>query len=80
MILGSIVAFLIDRKFLHAALTAGIAVVLSLFGVIHAPTSVGLLPNPGMTIGYALVTLLFLGYHFGLFDKLSKKGGETTHA
>ncbi|MEY3610008.1 MAG: hypothetical protein RLZZ264_529 [Bacillota bacterium] len=80
MILGSIVAFLIDRKFLHAALTAGIAVVLSLFGVIHAPSSVGLLPNPGMTIGYALVALLFLGYHFGLFDKLSKKGGETTHA
>jgi hypothetical protein len=80
MILGSMVAFLIDHKFMRAAITSGIAVILTFFGVIHAPSSVGILPNPGMTIGYALVGLLFLGYHFGLFDKLGKKGGETTHA
>jgi adenine/guanine/hypoxanthine permease len=80
MILGSIVVFVIDRKFLKATIASAIAVVLSFFGVIHSTTSVGILPNPGMTIGYALVALLFLGYHFGLFDKLNKKGGETTHA
>jgi adenine/guanine/hypoxanthine permease len=80
MILGSIVVFIIDKKFLNAAIAAFIAVVLTAFGVIHSPGSVGLLPNPGMTIGYAMVTLLFLGYHFGLIDKLTKKGGKTTHA
>lgn len=80
MILGSITAFIIDKKFMNAAITSGIAVVLSGFGVIHSTTSVGLLPNPGMTIGYALVTLVLLGYHFGLFDKLTRKGGSTNHA
>jgi AGZA family xanthine/uracil permease-like MFS transporter len=80
MILGSIVAFIIDRKFLRASITALVAVVLTFFGVIHSPTSVSILPNAGMTIGYALVALLLLGYHVGLFDKLSKKGGATNHA
>jgi AGZA family xanthine/uracil permease-like MFS transporter len=80
MILGSIVAFIIDRKFLRASITSLVAVVLTFFGVIHSPTSVSILPNAGMTIGYALVALLLLGYHFGLFDKLSKKGGATNHA
>ncbi len=79
MILGSIVAFSIDKKFLSAAITSLVAVVLTFFGVIHAPGSVGLLPNPGMTIGYALVALIMISYHFGWFEKL-KKGGEQTHA
>lgn len=80
MILGSLVVFVIDRKYLRAAITSLIAVVLTFFGVIHSPTSVGILPNPGMTIGYALVALLFLGYHFGLFEKLIKKGGANKNA
>ena len=77
MILGSIVAFVIDRKFLSAAIAALVAVVLTFFGVIHSPTSVGILPNPGMTIGYTLVAILMLAYHYGLLDKPNKKGGET---
>jgi AGZA family xanthine/uracil permease-like MFS transporter len=77
MIFGSIVAFVIDRKFLSAAIAALVAVVLTFFGVIHSPTSVGILPNPGMTIGYTLVAILMLAYHYGLLDKPNKKGGET---
>jgi AGZA family xanthine/uracil permease-like MFS transporter len=80
MILGSIAAFIIDKKFMHAAITSLIAAILTVFGVIHSTTSVGLLPNPGMTIGYVLVGILLLGYHVGLFDKLTKKGGNPNHA
>jgi len=63
MILGSIVVYIIDRKFLYATIAALIAVLLSFFGVIHSPTSVGFLPNAGMTLGYIIMALVFLAYH-----------------
>ncbi|MDY0075425.1 MAG: hypothetical protein RBR75_06095 [Acholeplasmataceae bacterium] len=61
MVLAAIAVFVIDRKFIHAAVTASIGAILTFFGIIHSPT-VGLNENLGMTIGYLIVAVIFLGY------------------
>ena len=61
MILGSITVFIIDHKFLHAAITSLIAAVLTFFGIIHGVISIN--ANGEMTIGYVLISLIFIGYY-----------------
>ncbi len=61
MILGSIAVYIIDHKFVHATITSGIAAVLTFFGIIHAG-QVGINQNLGMTIGYVLIAIIFMGY------------------
>jgi len=73
MVLAAIAVFVIDRKFFLAAATAGIGAILTFFGIIHSPT-VGLNENLGMTIGYLIVTLIFVGYYL-----VDRKKGEQTH-
>jgi len=63
VILASITVFIIDRKFLKAALVCGIAAVLSFFGVIHA-NQLAINANLGMFIGYIAAGLIFVGYYF----------------
>ncbi len=55
ILLGAIACFVIDRRMYAAALTSGIAAVLSFFGLINA-VAVSVNASPGVTIGY-----LFLG-------------------
>jgi adenine/guanine/hypoxanthine permease len=62
MILGSIAVYIIDHKFIHAAFTTIIAAVLTFFGIIHSGV-VAVNANFEMTIGYLLITTLFIGYY-----------------
>ncbi len=62
MILGSIAVYIIDHKFVHAALTTVIAAILTFFGIIHSGV-VGINANLEMTIGYLLITMIFVGYY-----------------
>ncbi len=61
LFLGAIVAFIIDKKLIHAAAFAGVAAVLSFVGLIHAP-KVGWNADGPVALGYlgmAVVLLLF---------------------
>lgn len=62
MILGSIAVYIIDHKFIHAAFTTIIAAILTFFGIIHSGV-VTVNANLEMTIGYLLITTLFIGYY-----------------
>jgi AGZA family xanthine/uracil permease-like MFS transporter len=62
MILGSIAVYIIDHKFVHAAFTTIIAAILTFFGIIHSGV-VTVNANLEMTIGYLLITTLFIGYY-----------------
>ena len=62
MILGSIAVYIIDHKFVHAAFTTIIAAILTFFGIIHSGV-VTVNANLEMTIGYLLITILFVGYY-----------------
>ena len=63
MLLGSLVVHVIDKRFIPAAVTALIGSILTFFGLIHS-TAGALNANQDMAIGYALVALVFTGYHF----------------
>jgi AGZA family xanthine/uracil permease-like MFS transporter len=61
LFLGAIVAFIIDKKFIHAAAFALVSAVLSFVGLIHAP-KVGWNADGKVALGYlgmAVVLLLF---------------------
>lgn len=70
IMLGTIAVFIIDHKFSKAAITALVAAALTFFGIIHQET-LAFNANINMTIGYALMALIFLGYHI----VQTKKGG-----
>jgi AGZA family xanthine/uracil permease-like MFS transporter len=61
MILGSICVFLIDRKFIHAAIASAVGGVLTLVGLIHAE-EVRVFSNPKIALGYGLAAVTCLGY------------------
>ncbi len=64
LILGAATAFIIDRKFLSAALYLGVGSLLSFFGLIHS-SSLGWAAAPAIALGYLLtsgVMLLFALY------------------
>lgn len=62
ILLGSITAFVIDRRMYAAAVTSGVCVVLSFFGLINAE-KVGINASPGVSLGYAFLAVLFV--YFG---------------
>ncbi len=62
MLLGSITVFIIDHKFLAAAITSLVSALLSFFGIIHSGI-VKINANLEMTIGYLLITLIFIAYY-----------------
>ncbi len=72
ILLGAIACFVIDRRLYAAALTAGIAAVLSFVGLINA-TEVGLNASPGVTLGYLLLALLLAG--FGWYGRRDPASG-----
>jgi AGZA family xanthine/uracil permease-like MFS transporter len=61
LVLGAVLTFVIDRKFLHAALAAAVGALLSFIGLIHAP-EVGWAANPQVALGYLLFGAVCLGY------------------
>lgn len=61
LVLGAVVTFVIDKKFLSAAISAGVGALLSLIGLIHAP-EVGWAANPEVALGYLLLGVVCLGY------------------
>jgi AGZA family xanthine/uracil permease-like MFS transporter len=61
LVLGAIVTFLIDKRFVAAASAAGIGALLAFIGLIHAP-QVGWAANPQVALGYLLLGVVCLGY------------------
>ena len=61
LVLGATLTFVIDRRFVHAALAAGVGALLSFIGLIHAP-EVDWAANPQVALGYVLLGAVCLGY------------------
>jgi len=61
ILLGAIACFVIDRRMYAAAITAGIAAVLSFFGLINA-VEVAVNASPGVTIGYLFLGIILVGF------------------
>lgn len=71
MLWASILAFIIDRNFVHAGVTGLIGAILSLFGIIHSPT-VGWTVGWVMAISYVAISIIFF---FMNVTQKSKNGG-----
>jgi AGZA family xanthine/uracil permease-like MFS transporter len=63
LILGTMVTFILDKKFRYAAAASAVGAVLSFIGLIHAP-EVGWAANPQVALGYAFFGLVCLAYSF----------------
>ena len=63
MLLGTMVVFILEKKFLYAAIAAGVAAVLSFIGLIHAP-EVGWAASPSVALGYLFFGAVCLIYAF----------------
>jgi AGZA family xanthine/uracil permease-like MFS transporter len=63
LVLGTMVTFILDKKFLHAALASTVGAVLSFIGLIHAP-EVSWAASPAVALGYVLFGLVCLAYWF----------------
>jgi AGZA family xanthine/uracil permease-like MFS transporter len=61
LVLGAVVTFVIDKRFVAAACAAGAGAVLSFVGLIHAP-QVDWAAAPQVALGYLLLGLVCLGY------------------
>jgi adenine/guanine/hypoxanthine permease len=84
LVLGAIVTFIIDKRFVAAAIAAGAGAVMSFVGLIHA-AKVGWAADPQVALGYLLLGLVCLGY--GLLARSSPGPGaiaepalDTEHA
>lgn len=63
LILGTMVTFILDKKFLYAALASAVGAVLSFIGLIHAP-EVTWAANPSVALGYVFFGLACIAYWF----------------
>ncbi|GGK35126.1 regulator [Nocardia camponoti] len=61
LVLGAIVTFILDKRFVAATVAATIGALLSWFGLIHAH-AVGWAAAPQVALGYAFFALVCLGY------------------
>ncbi|HEY6793336.1 MAG TPA: hypothetical protein VI248_01495 [Kineosporiaceae bacterium] len=61
LLLGAIVAFIIDRRFVEASIFAGVGAVLSWIGLIHAP-EVAWAANKQVALGYVIAALTCLAF------------------
>jgi AGZA family xanthine/uracil permease-like MFS transporter len=64
VLLGTLTVFIIDHRFWAAAVTSGIAAVLSFFGIINA-TSVGINASFGVTLGYIFLGIIMVAFALG---------------
>lgn len=63
LVLGTMVTFIIDKKFLYAAIASAVGAVLSFIGLIHAP-EVAWNAAPEVALGYLFFGIVCLGYYF----------------
>ncbi len=63
MVLGSIVAFMLMRKFYASAIAAGVGAVLSWIGLIHA-SQVEWAAQPEVSLGYAMLGIVLVAFAF----------------
>lgn len=63
MLWAAMLAFIIDRQLIRAAVVAAGSGVLSFFGFMHAPT-IGINMAPGIMIGYFAMAVIFIAYHY----------------
>ncbi|MBS1694967.1 MAG: regulator [Actinobacteria bacterium] len=63
LILGTMVAFILEKKFLHAAIASAVAAALSFIGLIHSP-EVAWAANPPVALGYLFFGLVCVAYWF----------------
>lgn len=61
LILGTMVTFILDKRFLWAAVASAVAASLAFIGLIHAP-KVEFAANPQVALGYLFFGLVCLGY------------------
>ncbi len=71
LVLGTMVTFILEKKFHYAAIASGVGAVLSFIGLIHAP-KVEWAANPQVALGYLLFGVVCAGYWFlpGARDKV----------
>ncbi|MCB4755928.1 MAG: NCS2 family permease [Elusimicrobia bacterium] len=82
MIFSAVMAHVIDRKFLKAAVWSFAAAILSFIGLIHAyrltPAGIqnyfGWMAAPAYTVVYAVLGILLLVFHFSKFPKIRGEG------
>jgi adenine/guanine/hypoxanthine permease len=63
LILGTMVTFILEKKFLYAAIASAVGAVLSFIGLIHAP-EVAWAANPSVAVGYVFFGLVCAAYSF----------------
>jgi AGZA family xanthine/uracil permease-like MFS transporter len=63
LVLGTVVTFILEKKFRYAALGAVVGAVLTFVGLIHAP-EVEWAANPALALGYLLFAAVCLAYSF----------------
>jgi AGZA family xanthine/uracil permease-like MFS transporter len=80
LVLGTMVTFIIEKKFLYAAIASGAGAVLSFIGLIHAP-EVEWAAAPEVALGYVFFGLVCLGYYFlpGARDKVEIDDADVMH-
>jgi adenine/guanine/hypoxanthine permease len=61
LVLGTMVTFILEKKFLLAAIASAVGAVLSFMGLIHAP-QVAWAANPQVALGYLLFGIVCAGY------------------
>jgi AGZA family xanthine/uracil permease-like MFS transporter len=66
LVLGAIVAFIIDKRFVHAAVTSGIGAVLTFTGLIHAER-VQWNAEGGVTLGYLFLAVVCAVFALGRY-------------
>jgi AGZA family xanthine/uracil permease-like MFS transporter len=73
LVLGAVVTFIIDKRFVFAAAAAGVGALLSFIGLIHAP-QVGWAANPQVALGYLLLGAVCLAY--GLVNRTTPSAAD----
>ncbi|MEE3853404.1 regulator [Gordonia sp. LSe1-13] len=63
LVLGTIVTFILDKKFHFAAIACGVGAVMSFIGLIHAP-EVSWAASPEVSLGYVLFGVVCIAYWF----------------
>jgi len=63
LVLGTMVAFILEKKFLYAAIAAVVGATMSFIGLVHAP-EVGWAANPQVALGYLMFAIVCVAYSF----------------
>jgi AGZA family xanthine/uracil permease-like MFS transporter len=63
LILGTMITYILEKKFLYAAIASFVGAVLSFIGLIHAP-EVAWAANPQVALGYVFFGIVCVAYSF----------------